>query len=60
MENLLFGRESNVVSGNDFVGNAFANDMHAAIIPASDLHLVLCAHRVHHCPELVLVSPERS
>jgi len=51
MENLLFGRDGS---------NAFANDMHAAVIPASDLHLVLEAHRVHRCLELVLVSPERT
>jgi len=55
MENLLFGRDGNAVDGN-----AFANDMHAAAIPASDLHLVLEAHRVHRCLELVLVSPERT
>jgi hypothetical protein len=60
MENLLFGRSHVVLDHATFDDNAFANDMHAAVIPASDLHLVLKAHRVHRCLELAFVSPERT
>jgi hypothetical protein len=52
MENLVFGSDA-----HDHVLAVDNNDMRAAIIPASDLHLVSDSHRVHRCARAALDVP---